>query len=180
MIEIVLMLPIIAVAAIIAYRDYKTHIVGKPWIVLLGVCGAPLACLNWLTIVDLPDPLPALLPAALFIGIIVVCTCVTLDGIQLLGLGGADALILIVLTIIFPQQILWIALIALILGVVFSSAYLYGKNKHYEAELTQKITMLGTPSTYHGKQIISWEPWTMPLCVPIAGALLITIYFWML
>ena len=104
MIDIFLIIPVIAAAALIAYIDYETHIVQKRWILLL----------------------------------------------------------------------------ALILGVVFSSAYLYGRNKYFDADFTQKITMLGSRVTQNGKCTVVWQPWTMPLCVPIAGSLLIMMYFWIL
>lgn len=180
MIDIFLIIPVIAAAALIAYIDYETHIVQKRWILLLALCGIPAAIASWQQVSIAPNPVIEVLPGIFILALISILMCIELDGVQLLGLGGADIKVIGVLTVIFPAQIHWILLLALILGVVFSSAYLYGRNKYFDADFTQKITMLGSRVTQNGKCTVVWQPWTMPLCVPIAGSLLIMMYFWIL
>lgn len=172
MIEALLTLPIIVMAAVIAYCDYKTQLIPLPLLALFPIVSVPLTLLSWqYLLVLLPGSATTITIAALFVGAIVAGAATRINGVPILDIGGADILVLITLAAALPHRIIELAIIALILGCIISTAYLLRKNKPYQGPLLQRCTMLATETTHNGKPAFRWQRWDMPLCVPIAASL---------
>ena len=169
-------LPIIAVAAVIAYCDYKTRLIPKHLLILLPIAAAPAAILSWQEILaQLPGSTTTIIIAALFAIGILAGGIIHINGVPVLDIGGADIFVLLILAAALPQYIILLAIAALILGCIISASYLLGRNKNYDAPFVQKCTMLGYTTTDGTTQTIAWQAWSMPLCVHIAAALALLI-----